>query len=200
MEEIKPEEKPVETQAVEVKEEKKEVETKPVLENVPQAVSLGGLLSTIHQTLEDARRLIVLYNEKHKKLDEGLAQVDSRTNMLNVLKESLAARESNCERIENIEDLHKKALGMEKEYSEKLNGVQEAINHHNREVTNWKNLLKEQREEAQRETQAAMNLRKKIDEEVARRVQETLSKLGINLNQQDAQVASPANSLEKPVV
>lgn len=166
-------------EAIEAPKTIEQVEEKEAVEAPAAAATLSGLVIKFHDLIVEAQALVATYRAKHLLLNDRHANADAaQSNLINI-KKDLEEREAKVKRIENIEQLQRDALAMQKDYNDRLNGLTESENNNKRAVADFKKETIEQRAQTQREASAVIAQRNAIEEEVNRRVKKTLTDMGV---------------------
>ena|SRR5277367_5937928 len=140
---------------------------------------MDQLFIELREILSKGKGLINEYNQKISILKEEEARLIALKKELDYVSESLNARESACAKVENVVSIHAEG----KKLHEQANlRIQEAVSSENKlkqasSITHQE--LDNKRELIRREELGLEKRKKSMDEEVSKRVQETLKRVGI---------------------
>lgn len=150
-----------------------------VAEDTPAIATLSSLVNDLHKTLDDARSIIVKYNQRTESIDVREKNVLQREVSADSKLKDISSRESACQKVENVQKLASDAQALMDSANLRLNEATEAertLRQHTEEQTS---LLREESLKTQKEVEALTKQKNKNDEEVAKRVAQVLSNMGI---------------------
>lgn len=149
------------------------------VEALPTLIGIMGIVQNLSNLLPQAHALISEYNKKFALLKEEKDRLFKISDGLDAKKHDIEAREAEVKRIENLDDLHKRAHELYESSSKRVNQAQQAENDLNAHTNSVKADIANKRELLLKEATALESHKKEFDAEVGRRVNETLIRMGI---------------------
>lgn len=150
-----------------------------VNESVPEHNTIINLVNGLHRLMDDARSIVLKYQQKSSLLDQREKNVSAKEVAVAGLSSKLMEREDACKKVENVVKLHADATSLSNSAQSRLNAATEAEQRLRQVMEEENSKIREARLQMQKESTALEAQRKRIDDEVSKRVQEILGKMGI---------------------
>lgn len=155
------------------------VAVEAVSEEIASTATLRSLINDLHITLDEARNVIVKYQQRSIGLDERESNVLNREVSVDSRSKDLKAREAACEKVENIQSTAITAQKLMDQANLRSNEATEAERRLKTSTEEQASLMREERLQTQKEANALETQRKQLDEEVSKRVAKVLLDMGI---------------------
>lgn len=139
-------------------------------EQIPAMATITSLVQSLHQAIDDARTIVLKYQQRSNILDQREKDVLFREVTVDSRSKDLAGRESECAKVENIQKLAKDAQAFHDSASLRLNAAVEAERSLARAKSEHDSKTSEDRKQTQMEANNVLKQRSAIDAEVNKRV------------------------------
>lgn len=156
-----------------------EQEVVKIPEEIPASSTLSSLINDLHKTLDDARSVIVQYQQKSNSIDVREKNVLEREVKVDSRLKDVSAREYACKKIEDVQGLATRAQTLMDSANLRLNAAVEAESKLKAVTEEQAGILRESRLQTQKEANLLEVQKRNLDEEVSRRIKKILSDLGI---------------------
>lgn len=169
-----------EVEQVEDVKQVEQVSVPEVAEDLPAVATLSSLIIDLHTVLDEARNLIVRYQQALGQLVDREKSIVSRETSVQGRESNLLNREEACNKVENLVSLESNAKALLDTANLRINAAVEAERSLNLATQQETAKLADLRILAQREANAVVEQRKAIESEVSDRVTKTLQSMGFN--------------------
>lgn len=154
---------------------KQDIEVQEV--STPQIKTFQDLLMEMHVILEDAKKVIVSYNQRLIELKEKENRLSLDRNSIIQRENNIRDRESACEKIENVIELRRSSQILMDEANKRLDSAKKAEADLSLHMQEENSKLKETRISVQKEYDNLQRQRKELDNIISDRVQEVLKNM-----------------------
>lgn len=141
---------------------------------------MDQLLLDLHACLDKARLLIKEYEGKLRSINEREANTKQKEKSLSILHEGIAAREFECQKVENVVKLYKEATQLHAAANLRIQEADKAEKSFSSRVQEENSKLDEKRKVQAKEAENNLKRSKSIDDEVKRRVSKIVEDNNLN--------------------